>query len=305
MIYLRIDGRIGNQLFMYAFAKNISGKRGNELIVVDDKEAIKRNYRNSLMDYELKNVKYVHSHKMLYSFEFIKQNFIFFVYRVIRKKLNFNKRYKLEKKFQKFFNNNGLILCENGYLEYDVPITKNVFINGYFQSDKYFDDIRNSVLNEISMKNKEDIELESIFPEIKQIRNRNSVCISIKVQHNVGNSMYDVCNDGYWQKAIEYICENVENPLFFICSDNVEYVKEKLIDCEKYDAVYQNPKVPVNISLAIMGECKHFIIGNTTFGWWAQYLSDYNKKIVVAPSKWMKIDMPIDIYQKDWHLVEV
>ena len=54
-----------------------------------------------------------------------------------------------------------------------------------------------------------------------------------------------------------------------------------------------------------MGECKHFIIGNTTFGWWAQYLSDYNKKIVVAPSKWMKIDMPIDIYQKDWHLVEV
>ena len=71
-----------------------------------------------------------------------------------------------------------MILCENGYLEYDVPITKNVFINGYFQSDKYFDDIRNSVLNEISMKNKEDIELESIFPEIKQIRNRNSVCIS-------------------------------------------------------------------------------------------------------------------------------
>ena len=147
--------------------------------------------------------------------------------------------------------------------------------------------------------------MENYYPDIVKIRNRNSVCISIKVQHNVGNSIYDVCNDGYWQKAINYICQNVEDPLFFICSDNVEYVKENLIDCTKYDAVFQNPKIPVNVSLSIMGQCKHFVIGNTTFGWWAQYLCKYDKKIVVAPSKWMKIDMPIDIYQNGWHLVEV
>lgn len=302
MIYLRLDGRIGNQLFMYSFARNISEKRENELIVIDDKEVIKKNYRNSLMDYELTNVKYVHDHKLLYSAEFFKQNLIFFFYRVVRKKMSFNRRFAFEKKYQKFFNKNGLILCENGYLEYEIPATKNVFINGYFQADKYFEDIRQDVIKVLSLSNKT---LELFFPDVVKIRNRNSVCISIKVQHNVGNSMYDVCNDGYWQKAIEYICNNVENPLFFICSDDVEYVKNHLIDCTKYDAVYQDPKIPVNVSLAIMGKCKNFVIGNTTFGWWAQYLSDYEKKIVVAPSKWMKIDMSIDIYQNGWHLVEV
>ena len=111
MILLRLDGRIGNQLFMYAFARSISDKRNNELIVIDDREAIKRQYHNSLMDYKLDNVKYVHDHKIFYKPGFIKQNIIFFIYRVLRKALNFNQRFLLEKKYQKFFNSNGLILC--------------------------------------------------------------------------------------------------------------------------------------------------------------------------------------------------
>lgn len=302
MIYLRLDGRIGNQLFMYAFARSISKKRGDELIIVDDKEAIKRGYQNSLMDYELENVQYVHNHKMLFNSSFIKQNIIFFLYRVLRKKMSFNRRFALEKKYQKFFNANGLILCENGYLEYDVPNTKNIFINGYFQTDKYFQDVREEIIAKFTVDN---ATMESYYPDVVEIKKRNSVCISIKVQHNVGNSMYDVCNDGYWQKAIEYIYKNVDNPLFFICSDNVEYVKSNLIDCTKFDVIYQDLNIPVNISLSIMGQCKHFVIGNTTFGWWAQYLCNYENKIVVAPSKWMKIDMPIGIYQGNWHLVEV
>ena len=111
MIYLRMDGRIGNQLFMYAFAKSVSKRRNNEEIVIDDKEAIKRNYRNSLMDYDLNNVKYVHDHKTLYTADFIKQNLIFFIYRVIRKPMSFNIRFLFEKKFHKLFNRNLLILC--------------------------------------------------------------------------------------------------------------------------------------------------------------------------------------------------
>lgn len=139
----------------------------------------------------------------------------------------------------------------------------------------------------------------------KICRQYENVCISVKVEHNVGSSMYDVCSMEYWESAIEYITRTVENPLFFICSDNVEYVLRNLIDATKYDYVVQDKNVPVYVSLAVMSECKHFIIGNTTFGWWAQYMSQNPNKIVVAPSKWMAVDMPIDLYENNWHLIEV
>ena len=143
------------------------------------------------------------------------------------------------------------------------------------------------------------------YTGINEIRKRNSVCISVKVEHNVGSSLYSVCDIEYWKQAISYITENVDNPLFFICSDNVEYVINNLIDTSKFQYIVQDKEMPVHISLSVMAECKHFIIGNTTYGWWAQYLSSNKNKIVVAPSRWMAVDMPIDIYQDEWHLIEV
>ena len=65
----------------------------------------------------------------------------------------------------------------------------------------------------------------------------------------------------YWKKAIKYIEDHVENPLFFICSDNVDYVIKHLIDTQKYDYICQYSNYPTYISLSVMSECKHFIIG--------------------------------------------
>lgn len=67
----------------------------------------------------------------------------------------------------------------------------------------------------------------------------------MKVEHNVGSSMYDVCSMEYWESAIEYITRTVENPLFFICSDNVEYVLRNLIDATKYDYVVQDNRLMI------------------------------------------------------------
>lgn len=302
MILLRLDGRIGNQLFMYAFAKSISEKCNEPYIIIDDTEVLKQGYVNSLMEYALEHVEYVHNHKLLYSSDYFVQNSIFNLYRIIRKPLSFNNRFLLEKKCQPVFNKFGTILCENGYLEVDVNNKQNILINGYFQSEKYFTNVSKYIRDVFSLEGDKDV---NNYHNIDKIRSRNTVCVSIKVQHNVDSPMYDVCHDGYWQKAMEYICENVDNPLFFICSDNVEYAIHNLIDCKKYDVVFQDTTAPVHISLAAMAQCKHFVIGNTSFGWWAQYLSKYDRKIVVAPSRWMKITMPMDIYQDTWHLVEV
>ena len=280
MIYIYLRGRIGNQLFMYALAEELRFRRNkSEETVIDDTEVLNANWKNSLEDYQLDNVRYVHNHDEIKKFT-VKRILRKLYYKFIFPK-DYMKKYKAEKKFQSLFNRAGLILCENGFINYKLPKNKNVLIDGYFQSEKFFPNVS------------------------EKLKQRNSVCISIKVEHNVGSSLYDVCSNGYWQKAINYITEHVENPLFFICSDNVEYVKTHLIDCTKYDVVCQDTTFPVSTSLAVMGLCKHFIIGNTSFGWWAQYLSTNDKKIMIAPSKWMLVDMPIDIYQDNWTLIEL
>lgn len=302
-IYLPLQGRIGNQLFQYAFARAIQLKMPKDTkIIMDDSDIVRCKWENSLVYYDLPNVEYIHDSIIEKEYIYSSQYFLRKVYRLFTRNKDFVKKYEIENKLNKFFNKEGMFFCENGYIESHLNYNKPIYIEGYFQSQKYFNDIKTDLINLFDGKQFEGYEE---YPGIQTLRNRNSVCISVKVEHNVGSSMYDVCTMSYWKQAIEYIIETVENPLFFICSDNVDYVLEHLIDSSKFDYVVQDKTKPVYVSLSVMSECKHFIIGNTTFGWWAQYLSKFEDKIVIAPSKWMAVDMPIDLYEDNWHLINV
>ena len=302
-IYVPLQGRIGNQLFQYALARKIQLDLGEDVeIVMDDSDILRCKWENSMVHYSIPNVSYVHNgilseNKLLNKFYYLRK-----IYRLFTRKAGYMEKYAHELRLNNFFNKHGAFFCENGYIEPHLGKKTPIYLEGYFQSAKYFDEVREDLLKQFDGQQFEELKT---YPDIEKIENRNTVCISVKVEHNVGSSMYDVCTMDYWKEAIAYITENVENPLFFICSDNVQYVIEHLIDTSKFDYVVQAKNMPVHVSLAVMNKCKHFIIGNTTFGWWAQYLSTYKDKIVVAPSRWMAIDMPIDIYEDGWHLIEV
>ncbi len=302
-IYLILQGRIGNQLFQYAFARKIQKDNPNiEKIVIDDSRVINCGWENSLLYYNLPDVEYVHNNIIGWNKLLTTQFILRGIYKIGTKKADFMKKYEFEKKFNKYANKYGMFICENGYIEDELKNKKTIFLDGFFQSEKYFYDVKDDIrclFSENQFK-----QLEN-YPGIEELRNKNSVCISVKIEHNVGSALYDVCGIEYWKKAIEYIIETVQNPLFFICSDNVDFVLGNLIDASKFDYIVQDTNMPVYLSLAAMAECKHFIIGNTTFGWWAQYLSNNKNKIVIAPSRWMAVDMPIDIYQDSWYLIEV
>jgi hypothetical protein len=107
---------------------------------------------------------------------------------------------------------------------------------------------------------------------------------------------YDI---NYFYRAVEYIKSKVENPVFIIFSDDVEWCKENFhIDAPTY---YETSGNPIWEKIRLMSGCKHFIIHNSTFSWWAQHLSQNKDKIVIAPTKWMqRDDQPIDIYEDGW-----
>lgn len=301
-IYVFLRGRIGNQLFIYSCARELQLKSGNDTeIIIDDSEVLHFNWENSLAHYDLPNVRYVHDRKKLHSLKWILKYIALKVaIRLTSCGNNYEKKFRREKRLRPMLNFIGIMLCENGFIDFQTNRRNYYLISGYFQSKKYFTSANEDLRNRFGLKNSIDD-----YPSIDKLRENNSVCISVKIEHNIGSSLYAVCGKEYWEEAIDYIISKIDNPLFFICSDNVEYVKEHLIDCSKHRVIFQDKTQPVHKTLAAMGQCKHFIIGNTSYGWWAQYLSDYPQKIVVAPNQWMLVRMPIDIYEDHWHLIDV
>lgn len=305
MIAVKLVGRIGNQLFIYAAAEAIRQKRGrNEKIVFFDESILREGWVNSLVDYDLKNVEYRHDFSKLELVTRLQMAIVLRFYRWFNlTRENRVKRYKFEKFFQPVLNMLGIISCIDGYTKIITPFTNHVYMDGYFQSERYFKGYEDLLKDTFSYR----LPILREKEYVKQFETRNSVCISIKVEHNVGHPSFDVCDQTYYRQAIDYITSQVENPLFFVCSDNVPYVLEHFIDKGKYDYVCQEKGLPVSDALAIMGACKHFIVGNTSFGWWAQYLSSNTNKIVIAPNFWYRPDSNVqcDIYLKNWHLIDV
>ena len=68
---------------------------------------------------------------------------------------------------------------------------------------------------------------------------------------------------------------------------------------------FETGKDDVFEKIRLMSKCKHFILSNSSFSWWAQYLSDSKEKIVVAPSRWYTSGEKTDIYQDSWNLLEI
>ena len=156
-------------------------------------------------------------------------------------------------------------------------------------------DIRNEFVPnyDISTKTKDIIE---------KVKQENSVFVGIrKGDYSNSESHFGSFGNDYYQKAMNYISSKVENPVFYVFSNDIPWVKEN-IDFSNRTVVYREPEDIVDDfeDFLIMTECKHSIIINSTFHWWGARLN-YNKdKIVVAPQKWFFDDSPIDIIPPYW-----
>ncbi len=143
----------------------------------------------------------------------------------------------------------------------------------------------------------------------KMIEDSNSICISIRRGDFVTDSEISkrnlVCDSNYFYRAIDEMNKRVKNPRYVVFSDDVEWCKNN-IDFPK-DTIYEDGTDPIWEKLRLMYSCKHFIISNSTFSWWAQYLSRNKDKVVIAPSKWKNFsyrkDGKFDIYDDKWILI--
>ena len=179
---------------------------------------------------------------------------------------------------------------------------KDCVLDGYWQTEKYWKDIKDIIRAELSFHKEDSDDLNDIEAMIQQ---NVSVCVHVRrgdyllPQNQLLFS--NICTKEYYRKAQEVICHSVSNAKFFFFSDDIEWVKENL-QCR--DAVfvqdYIGTRYPDWYEMYLMSICKHNIIANSTFSWWGAYLNDYDNKIVVAPANWINNKKTPDILPESW-----
>ena len=131
-----------------------------------------------------------------------------------------------------------------------------------------------------------------------------SVCVAVRLGEYVKHPVHQVCTPEYYKKAIAIVREKKPNCKIFLFSDDIPMAMN-MLGMNSEQVVCEAGTATAAETLFTMAHCKNFIISNSSFNWWAQYLSNSKNKIVIAPSRWYNTDVPCDIYQKDWTIVKV
>ena len=182
----------------------------------------------------------------------------------------------------------------------------NIYLIGFWISEKYFIHINETIREDFSFrfpaskKNKE---------FLKIINNCNSVSVHIRRTDKINEPLYEETNLIYCTKAMQYISEKISDPHFFIFSDDIFWVKNNL----KYPGLVTFVDINDDFNnyedLRLMSSCKHNIIAESSFSWWAAWLNSNNEKIVISPDpcRWIRLDNFIfdDLLPSNWKVLKI
>ena len=198
--------------------------------------------------------------------------------------------------------------------DYDPSIIREyhtAYFIGYWQSEKYFIDIREILLNELKLKaecpgNNETLLNEMAYSNSIAIHYRRLHGVSKGVNVKISRDFHGVINEEYYRLAIEYLETIIPDPRYFVFSDDIGWAKENIGLTNNVHFI-DNRQLPNSDmeDFRLMTACKYFIIANSSFSWWGAWLSNQKRKIVVAPKRWFTSqDINLgDLFPPTWHLL--
>ncbi len=200
-------------------------------------------------------------------------------------------------KFRRISNIIGLekYIFETSYgyqKDMEKKATWNCIYRGYWQSEKYFKHCENDIRKQFTFL---PFDEPKNIETAKKMASENSVAIHLrKGKDYLASELMGkgLCGVDYYMRAIDYIREQVDNPVFYVFTDNPAWIKENLPAFE-YTLVDWN-EVSGKRSfrdMQLMAQAKHNIIANSTFSWWGAWLNPNPEKIVIVPKQFFN---PID-----------
>ena len=288
--------RLGNQFFRYAFARALQLKLYPDYRLIlniacfrnSARQKNNNGFENALQYFRVKHSGYSEK-RLRYQMSFVHLCAAGFRDVFLARILPDETLKRFDARILQPFYNKVLGLYNpvnvSGYMKPIKSRSLNIFCNADFQHFAYFNDIRDLLLEEFTP-------IAEPLPEnlalLGRIQSSESVCVHIRrgdYLSSVNASVFHVCNEEYFVTAMKAIREEIPDCKFFVFSDDVEEVKKNFH--LPFDAEYVASSIPPYETLRLMYSCKHFIISNSTFSWWGQYLSRNPHKIVYAPTPWL------------------
>ncbi len=264
MITVRIVGGLGNQMFLYAYAKAIEQMGHTVKLDISKFKSYKLHggYQLDKFNIDLKPASKT-------SLAFSKLN----IYNTLKEKnLLFDISFK--------------------------SLKGNKYIKGYFQTEKYFSEIKDILLQQFTVNRELANSTKSYAEKIKS--STTSCSIHIRrgdyISDKKANSIHGSCSLEYYKQAVNLLKEKYKNNYFFIFSDDISWVKNNLsID----NATYINHNTIPHEDIYLMSLCDHNITANSSFSWWGAWLNDNKNKTVISPKNWF-VDKENELVCKNW-----
>jgi hypothetical protein len=176
-------------------------------------------------------------------------------------------------------------------LDFDPGILRlsgNVYLQGYWGSERYFKDIEPLIRKELAIRTAPSAPNAAMAERIGQV---SAVSIHIrrgdKVSDPSARKYFPALPLEYYRTAIDRVAQNIERPHFFVFSDNAEWARENLHSKHPLTFVAHNGPDQDFEDLRLMSLCQHHIIANSTFSWWGAWLGVNMDRIVIAPRRWL------------------
>lgn len=291
MVTVLLSGGLGNQVFQYAAAKALAARLGTSFQL--DTYTFSKKTITTIRSYELDIF-----------------NISAPVTDTFKGKL-VTRFYPLIQRYRPFFQRLG-VFTDTYAILYHPSFEKmagNITMLGYFQNEKYFEAIKDELRKDFTFRKPLTGKNQELSERLRTVQ---SIGIHIRRGDYLTNqssvSNFITLDKDYYDKAVKLIMDEVENPEFFIFSEDFKWIKENLsFGNHPVTFVNWNKGKDSYIDMQLMSLCRHNVIANSSFSWWGAWLNANPKKIVIAPSVWFqdkqKNELLKDFYPVGWIMI--
>lgn len=282
MIIIKVQGGLGNQLLQYSIGRVIAEKFNKDVaydlsFFEQDSKYTKRPY---LLD------KFTTDVRVATETEILKARYPYGV---------FSKVFSLVGRFlNKYFFKKYYIAYDKNFFS-RVQKNDNLYLEGFWQGYRYYEDYLPLLSSEITLKDSVSLEKIAKFKQYLSFDSKVSVSVHIRrgdfLNKNAGTK---VVLPEYYEQAVPLLENKIPTPTYYVFSDDINWVKEEMGHLFN-DVIYvsslsvQDETLTDYEEFILMKECRHAILSNSTFCWFATLLTNSPSKVVFYPNDWKNV----------------